>query len=77
MEKPTRVHSCPASSSQRGRVVWRKSSYSNPQGACLEVAEPSDGTVWFRDSKVPDGPVIALSRRVASAFSSAAGRREL
>ncbi|MFC8094610.1 DUF397 domain-containing protein [Streptomyces sp. NPDC057301] len=77
VEKPTRAHSRPAGSSRRGRVVWRKSSYSNPQGACVEAAELSGGRVWFRDSKVPGGPVIALSRRAASAFTSAAGHGEL
>lgn len=77
MEQPTRVQGRPASSSQRGGFAWWKSSYSNPQGACLEVADPSDGQVWFRDSKVSSGPVIAVSRRAASAFTSAAGRGQL
>ncbi|KUN91621.1 DUF397 domain-containing protein [Streptomyces caeruleatus] len=77
MEKPTRVHSSSADSGRRGRVVWRKSSHSTSNGMCLEVAEPSEGQVWFRDSKVPGGSVIALSRGAASFFASAVGRGEL
>jgi Domain of unknown function (DUF397) len=40
--------------SERG---WRKSSYSNQDGACVEVA----GTLErVRDSKNPDGPVLTV-----------------
>ncbi|MFD5620884.1 DUF397 domain-containing protein [Streptomyces yangpuensis] len=42
-------------------VGWRKSSYSGSDGdACLEVATGPD-TVHVRDSKVQDGPVLALA----------------
>lgn len=42
-------------------VGWRKSSYSGGDGdACLEVATGPDA-VHVRDSKVQDGPVLALA----------------
>ncbi|MFJ6392807.1 DUF397 domain-containing protein [Streptomyces sp. NPDC091972] len=71
MGKPTCVHSRHAGSGRQPQVRWRKSSHSNPQGACLEIAEPVGGQVWFRDSKVPAGPVVAVSRPSARAFASA------
>lgn len=57
--------------------VWRKSSYSNHDGACVEVAESDSATVAFRDSKVSDGPVLRFSRRTAAAFITALGGGEL
>ncbi|MFJ9551506.1 DUF397 domain-containing protein [Streptomyces erythrochromogenes] len=42
-------------------LAWHKSSYSGGDGdACLEVATGPD-TVHVRDSKVQDGPVLALA----------------
>ncbi|MEU6214839.1 DUF397 domain-containing protein [Streptomyces sp. NPDC047023] len=43
--------------------TWRKSSYSTDEGdACVEVATCSCAdTVHVRDSKVADGPVLALA----------------
>ncbi|KUO21572.1 DUF397 domain-containing protein [Streptomyces dysideae] len=42
-------------------AVWRKSSYSNGDGGdCVEVAHNLPGTVPVRDSKNPQGPVLAF-----------------
>lgn len=38
---------------------WRKSSRSG-SGDCVEVASP-DGRCFVRDSKAPEGPVLALT----------------
>ncbi|MFJ2777950.1 DUF397 domain-containing protein [Kitasatospora sp. NPDC087315] len=40
---------------------WRKSSHSNGQGDCIEVADGVPNTVPVRDSKDPDGPALAFS----------------
>ncbi|MEV6730384.1 MULTISPECIES: DUF397 domain-containing protein [unclassified Streptomyces] len=44
-------------------ISWRKSSYSGDEGgACVEVASCSCAdTVHVRDSKVTDGPTLALA----------------
>ncbi|MEV6682541.1 DUF397 domain-containing protein [Streptomyces erythrochromogenes] len=42
-------------------LTWFKSSYSTEQGGnCLEVATGPD-RIHVRDSKVQDGPVLALA----------------
>ena len=52
-------------------AVWRKSSRSNDQGLCVEVADNLIGVVGVRDSKDPDGPVLAISPAGWTAFLSA------
>jgi Domain of unknown function (DUF397) len=44
------------------RPKWRKSTYSNAQANCVEVAG-QPGTVAVRDTKDPHGPTLAFSPR--------------
>lgn len=44
----------------RGRVAWRKSSWSNGSGNCVEIAGLRSG-VGIRDSKAATGPVLLLA----------------
>ncbi|MGA5039328.1 DUF397 domain-containing protein [Streptomyces capoamus] len=54
-------------------AIWRKSSYSNADGAdCVEVAEAHPGLVPVRDSKKPqDGPVLLFRPHAWTAFLGA------
>ncbi|WP_328912663.1 MULTISPECIES: DUF397 domain-containing protein [unclassified Streptomyces] len=54
---------------------WFKSSYSNDQGACVEVAFVS-GAVAMRDSKDPDGPALLFAPQEFSAFVRSVGDGE-
>jgi hypothetical protein len=46
---------------------WRKSSYCDTGGQCIEVA-PAGTSRLVRDSKNPDGSCLALSARAWTAF---------
>jgi hypothetical protein len=49
---------------------WRKSSRSGSQGGqCVEVADLGSA-VAIRDSKNPDGPKLAFSRREMAEFAA-------
>lgn len=54
-------------------AVWRKSSHSGGNGACVEIATPAAGTVAVRDSKDPHGPRLRFSAEAWNAFAAAAG----
>ncbi len=47
--------------------AWRKSSYSSSQSNCVEVALGGPA-IGVRDSKDPDGPVLAVPSGRWSAF---------
>ncbi|MFI1951242.1 DUF397 domain-containing protein [Streptomyces xinghaiensis] len=52
-------------------VQWHKSSYSNGSGGeCVEIATVRT-SLLVRDSKNPDGPVLAVPRGEWAAFVSA------
>jgi uncharacterized protein DUF397 len=48
-------------------AAWRKSTYSNPSGNCLEAAELAGG-VALRDSRFPDGPALVFTQATWTAF---------
>jgi hypothetical protein len=54
--------------------VWRKSTRSNEQGACVEVADLPNGGRAVRDSKDPSGGYLMFTASEWSAF--AAGVRD-
>jgi Domain of unknown function (DUF397) len=51
---------------------WVKSSYSGPQGNCVEVARLADGGVAMRHSRHPDGPALVFTGAEWEAFLSGA-----
>jgi hypothetical protein len=49
-------------------ATWRKSSYSNSQGDCVEVARLPDGMIAVRNSRDPAGPALTFPRAEVAAF---------
>lgn len=52
---------------QRRHPAWRKSSYSSDQANCVQVALGGPA-IGVRDSKDPEGPVLAVPSHPWSAF---------
>ncbi|MFE9097241.1 DUF397 domain-containing protein [Streptomyces sp. NPDC007264] len=53
---------------QGATATWTKSSYSTGNGACVEVKSPTTAALAVRDSKVPEGPVLAFPAEAWNAF---------
>jgi hypothetical protein len=49
-------------------LAWRKSSYSDSGGECVETAILPDRRVALRDSKQPDGAILLYTAAAWSAF---------
>jgi uncharacterized protein DUF397 len=50
------------------RATWRKSSYSNGGGECVEVADLENGSRALRDSKNPDDGMLTFDRQAWDSF---------
>lgn len=47
---------------------WRKSTFSNPSGNCVEFAEATGSQVAVRNSRFPDAGVLFYTRPEIDAF---------
>jgi hypothetical protein len=52
-------------------ALWRKSTYSSGQAACIQVAELTDGATAVRDSKNPNGPTLIVTPASWAALTAA------
>ncbi|MBV9140746.1 MAG: DUF397 domain-containing protein [Pseudonocardiales bacterium] len=52
------------------RLTSHKSSYSSPDGNCVEVADLGDEHRGVRDSKNPAGPALTVTAAQWSAFTA-------
>jgi hypothetical protein len=49
-------------------AMWRKSSISNSQGACVELAEVGIDELAVRNSRNPEGPALIYTRAEIAAL---------
>ena len=57
-------------------LVWIKATLSDTQGSCVQLADGDDVT-YVRDSKNPDGGMLALPKADFAAWLAAAKNGEL
>jgi hypothetical protein len=50
-------------------AAWRKSTHSNGQAECVEIADHLPGLTAIRDSKNSDGPILAFGHGQWRAFA--------
>jgi hypothetical protein len=63
---PVREH--PHVHLQSRGLVWRKSTASNPNGNCVELAELANGDIAVRNSRHPGGPTLVYTPAEIAAF---------
>ena len=52
-------------------VNWTKSSHSNPNGNCVELAQLADSIIAVRNSRRPAGPALLCARAEMAMFVKA------
>jgi hypothetical protein len=60
--------SVPATPDELRNARWRKSSFSNDQGACVETAALASGAVAVRNSNHPEAGVVFFTRAEMDAW---------
>jgi uncharacterized protein DUF397 len=50
------------------KATWIKSSHSNPNGECVELAKLTNGDIAVRNSRHPSGPALIFTRAEMAAF---------
>jgi hypothetical protein len=56
------------SADELAMVTWQKSSFSNPNGNCVEMARLPGGGVAVRNSRDPHGPALVYTQAEVIAF---------
>jgi hypothetical protein len=57
-------------------ALWRKSSISNSQGTCVELARLTGGEFAVRNSRNPEGPALIYTRAEIAALIEGVKRGE-